>query len=570
MQKKMARVGVLFDKHLAERRWRYGLNVFEAYTLELLNYCGIPFQELDHAGQVGEGEYDVVIVALEDEKTTTAEKLVEFVEQGGCVISYAGLPKLLTLLDCRQLASAAAGYASIPEIIGESRKLRALNVVPWVQGRSDELTAGGQVKQIGHVSLHIPEADESCVALHKFTLGKGTIERWAVPIPTTIVGLQQGQNPVLTDGISALDGTGDISDGILKADDSIELDWEWDRQATEAGKKYFGHPYTDLWREVMISHLLQIVLDKGLTLPFIGFWPDDGGYTAHISFDSDSNKDIQAETTLDILKKYDVPSTWCMLEPGYSPYIYERARKDGHELAFHYNSLERDDRPWDSAEFTRQHEWFKAATGEPYAISNKNHFTRFEGWGDLFVWCEQNKIRLDQSRGSSKRGNVGFTFGTCHPYYPIAWANERNRLYDVLEVGFLTQDMDEETHVHSSVIRPFLEQVKNVDGVAHFLFHQRHIHNKAGVREAFVKLVETARAMGFKFKTAKQIDEWVRARRKVIIKEISPNGNVELSGGPVPNGLVVWLPEPRTRSGQSPQETFHKFNVPCTKTVFRA
>ncbi|MFX9665028.1 hypothetical protein ABTO78_20435, partial [Acinetobacter baumannii] len=91
---------------------------------------------------------------------------------------------------------------------------------------------------------------------------------------------------------------------------------------------------------------------------------------------------------------------------------YDRIRAEGHEVAFHYNAVEADEGIWDEAEFSRQLDWLKRAAGTPSVASNKNHLTRIEGWGELFRWCEKYGIEADQTRGPSKKGNVGFIFGT--------------------------------------------------------------------------------------------------------------------------------------------------------------
>src|SRR5690606_27580886 len=120
-----------------------------------------------------------------------------------------------------------------------------------------------------------------------------------------------------------------------KADDGMELDWDFDRKQTETGMPYFAYPYADYWRQVLLSHLIRCALAKGLTLPFISNWPEGTEHVALISFDSDFNRNETAATTLDELKELEVASTWCMIEPGYSSDIYERVLKEGHELALH-------------------------------------------------------------------------------------------------------------------------------------------------------------------------------------------------------------------------------------------
>src|SRR5690606_41341508 len=135
----------------------------------------------------------------------------------------------------------------------------------------------------------------------------GGIADWAVDLPYTVVGLQQGTRPVHSDGLPAPDGTAGIDDGILKADDGFEMDWDVDRLATETGERYFAHPYADWWKEVLLQSLLRTVIDREWTLPFVDYWPSGISQVAMISLDSDWNVDESAETPLRLLRECRVP-----------------------------------------------------------------------------------------------------------------------------------------------------------------------------------------------------------------------------------------------------------------------
>ncbi|MBA4494683.1 hypothetical protein ACFO25_17790 [Paenactinomyces guangxiensis] len=560
---RLAHVGVLLDRQAAKRRWENGLNVFQTYIGEILGHAGISFQWLDRAEQISQKGLDVLVVALDGKEEETASEIWKFAEEGGVVISFMGLSRLADKLGYSDRGPAGKGYAMLPAKFADQKPLRYLQASPWLAVSTSDHVPG----EIGKIKKDHPDGDTLGAALLQFRVGKGVIDRWAVDIAETVVKFQQGAGPVIEDGIPALDGTGPVDDGILKADDAIEMDWELDREKTGTGAPYFAHAYADLWREVLIGHLLRRVVERGLTLPVIGYWPDGISHVAMISLDSDHNTDESAEVTADVLGECDTPATWCIIEPGYSAHIYKRVEQEGHELAFHYNAVHHDQGKWEEAEFRRQFEWLKTAVGMEKITSNKNHYTRFEGWGELFRWCETYGILSDQTRGPSKKGNIGFLFGTCHPYFPVGWSDEQNRIYDVLEISFLTQDLDHRTLADSSVIGPFLEQVEKVGGVAHFLFHPVHIYNQKPVRHALRKVVREAKQRGFVFWTGKQINDWERARRKIRIEECDGDGHILVQSETDLSDVVVWVPLPDENEAEPSDSAQMRFGVRCAKKV---
>jgi hypothetical protein len=563
---KMARLGVLIDRECASRNWSYGINAFEHFIIEILGHAGIPFQVIDQVKQVDITRYDTVIAALALDDEETSSVLWDYAEQGGVIIAYAGIDSVASKLGYVQAGPIGKGYAKVQPATDGMPFLRFLQANPWIPLEDGSTTQVIAVEE-GRIMKGSYNDMDIGPALQTFHIGKGYISRWTVDILNTIIALQQGGSPVLDDGIPAPDGSGPVNEGILKADDRVELDWELDRLKTETGQPYFAYPYADLWREVIVCDLLINVTKHGLTLPFIGYWPDGISHVAMISHDSDGNQDVHAISTLKILKDYGIRSTWCMLEPGYSPEIYTLVKKEKHEVAFHYNALEKQAGIWGESEFNRQLEWLKGAVPIDEVVSNKNHYTCFRGWGELFRWMEQSRISSDQTRGPSKRGNVGFLFGTCHPYFPIAWWNEKNRLYNVLEIGFLTQDLDLNGWADSSIIVPFLEQVRRVEGVAHFLFHQKHIHNSEKVREAFRKVVQTCRQMGYVFLTGKQIHDWERARRHLRITGIDAHGNIQAEGDQPMDRVVIWVPLSKDTVAEDKDQLEERFGVTCKKQV---
>src|SRR5690606_5942855 len=113
-----------------KRKWSYGLNIFENYIGEILTNEGLPYVSIDEVDSLSADNADVLIVALADDTKATAEKIYQFAEQGGTVITYAGLPKLAAMLNCRQLPVQSVGYTRVPASLGETRPLRSLHVAP--------------------------------------------------------------------------------------------------------------------------------------------------------------------------------------------------------------------------------------------------------------------------------------------------------------------------------------------------------------------------------------------------------------------------------------------------------
>lgn len=535
---KIARIGVLLDTSQAERHWSYGINIFDKYIGEVLAHEGITYEWLDSVERISKYTFDIVIVALAKDEDRTREVLTAFMEKGGIVISYGGLGFMSRAWGYRNEPDISAGYVFLPEAYGEERPLRYIGASPWVAKKESAVPC----EAAGVITVDSPEAEPYGPWLQQFIVGEGRLERWSVQAVASIVYLQQGRGPILEDGSPPADGSAVIDEGILKADDGIMQDYLWDRKTTETGASYFAHPYADLWREAILKHLVGCALERGLTVPMLAAWPEGTKHVAMISHDSDWSPDEAGKLTMDVLRECGIRSTWCMIQTGYSGQVHDRIRQEGHELAMHFNAMKDQGGAWGQGEFARQHQWLTDNLPVDRLYSNKNHYTCFQGWGELFEWCEQYGLSVDQTRGPSKKGNVGFLFGTCKPYVPIAWANDRNRFYEVIELGFLTQDIPAWTDM--SVVEPFIEQVKRVEGVAHFLFHQGRIYRDEEVRSSLKEVVRKLKVHGFDFWTSRQIGEWQRLRRKVKITGVDEQGVAYQCVNPLPSTVVrIPLPE---------------------------
>jgi hypothetical protein len=110
---KMAKVGVLLDLEAAERKWKYGLNVFERYVEEILQHAGMPYESIPKLDGGRLSEFDILIVACSPENNAAASIIGSYAEQGGTVISYAGLNSLAARLGYITTEDIGRGYAEL-------------------------------------------------------------------------------------------------------------------------------------------------------------------------------------------------------------------------------------------------------------------------------------------------------------------------------------------------------------------------------------------------------------------------------------------------------------------------
>ena len=366
-------------------------------------------------------------------------------------------------------------------------------------------------------------------------VGKGLALFIAPDLPGTVALIQQGTY-VETDRPSAPDGSINTTDGILKADDGVVLDYALDRDAHDGeSMRCYTTPVADRWREILIRAILYAAQTCGLPLPVLWYYPRNLPALAMLSFDSDGNNRVLAETLLANCRRLGIRATWSILEPGYNDEFMRKLIEAGMEVGLHYNALNpSDEQPWSRAAFERQLNLLRSRIGGLPCHSNKNHYTRWEGRLEFFRWCAELGVLYDESRGPSKTGEVGFLFGSCHPWFPMESNGER---IPVMEISFLTQDLV--VTLPASFARHLAAWVAKVYGVAHLLFHPVHC-TKPGVYEAMADFLHHARSLGMELWTDAEIYAWETARRGVSLTS-QTNGFSLSTQTPLKDATVLTL-----------------------------
>ncbi|GAB2574116.1 hypothetical protein [Kribbella endophytica] len=525
-------VAVVIDDVATQRIQEAGADAWWLYVTEVLGHARVPFRSLtpDEAAAPAD---DVAVLVFAGPPTLDPAASAGFerwVRAGGTFVVVGDPGPLSALAGVTAGDTVDDGQVTILDNpVWSSRPDVALHAVGGVR-----LTPGEDVEVIARWA----DDDQPAAVLRK--AGEGLAVTLGVDVWQSIVRIQQGY-AVEADGAPAADGTAPIDDGILKAEDGMTLSFERDRamppgEPELAGRfehiypppsavPMFDQPHADLWRSVVLQTVWSAAEHAGAVVPWLGYWPAGVAAIAHMSHDSDGNVDEHGQAALDAFAAADVQVTWCHVFPGgYAPEIRAAITAAGHENALHYNAMgDADLATWGWPQIRAQYAWAQAVTGTEDIVSNKNHYTRWEGWTEFYTWCERLGLQIDESRGASKQGSVGFLFGTAHVSFPIADATEGNRYYDVLNLPLHTQDLA--WAGHASIRDVILDGAEAVHGVAHFLFHGPHLHLRPLTRAACVAVAEEARRRGMPWWTARQINTWERGRRGVTLStQAGPDG----------------------------------------------
>jgi hypothetical protein len=496
----------LFPANIKER-WANAGSRYGIYASEVLAHAGLPVHTLNVDSLSDELLNCAVLVLPTQLALSEAEQalIADYVEKGGALVGLGGTSGLDNIFGCQCSGTITEAWMDVDD-----------QTHPLTGGISGALHAfGGCLLTVNTAGV----LGYWCYPKHEVTAGPAlTVNRfgngWAVllaaDVMQTIVRIQQGRS-VHVDGTPASDGSASVDDGILKTDDGIVLDYDIDRSVI-SGVPIFAQPITDEWRELVIRATLWAAWQQGTALPMLWYWPDNIPAIGQISHDSDGNVPASAEFLLKQLQELEIPSTWCIQYPGgYAPDFYMRLHEQGYEVALHFDA--RSDLPrtaWEERHLRQQLEWLQDISGLKIN-SNKNHYLRWEGLTQFFIWLERLGVASDQTKGPTKTGVAGYPFGGSHPWFPLE--EQQLRFIDVLEIPHQTWELNGKWPL--AVGEALVDQAVAHAGVAHFLFHPGIVAKSSRVSEALTSIVQYGRQCGLQWWTNNMIQDWERRRRQV-------------------------------------------------------
>ena len=499
------------------------------YISEILRHAGIPFSLLE-PDSLDSGSPIPRLLILAQDLDLNGEQIAEldgFVRSGGMLIGIGGTSGMDALFGVQTLGHLEEGYLQPPRVPhavtgGLQREIHLFG------GSQVATTTGETLAQVEPVQPAPRKDGIVADAVVSHATGHGRTLLFAPDLVTSVVHIQQGQPVVPT---PPRESNGTTAASILDADrdgDDIEIAEMDDLYYSHAGRGEDGLPHynrrtlltpmADGLRELLLRAIFHLFSSAGEPLPVLWYWPRGLASIAHMSHDTDGNRQNLGWALFDLLQELDVPSTWCTMPvPGYNRAFYDALIGSTSELALHYatgNAPLREDRRWSQMDFDWQYDTLCYDTRLPHIVSNKNHGLAWQGRLEFYHWCQGKGIRIEQSRGDK-----GFTFGTSHPWLPMEDDRPGGTFIDVLALCFLTQDLT--VVCPHGFMRPLADQCHAAYGVAHFLFHLTHIEDpecERSIRET----VAYTRSLGMEWWTCEEINNWERARRRVAI---APAGN---------------------------------------------
>ncbi len=519
MQTQHSPIGVVVFESAKPNAVHLGQNAH--YISEILSHAGVPFCAFENLTDALESSTKILITAGESALEESAQTVLKnWIESGGQWLSLGGICGMEAVHGAHSVAfSTPTRLNYYPQSnLGEGY-LKPSGAHPITGGAPIPLHFYNGVRieiqsesaQTLATILDAHGRETNAPALVENEYGEGRCVLFAPDSIGAIVRIQQGTT-ITADGVPAPDGSGPTTDGVLKCDDGLVLDWYFDREEIPGtnGMQGFMQPIADQWREVILRAIFYLCEKAEVAIPVLWLYPRNLPAMAHLSHDTDGNVLECGEKLLKVVAQAQIHSTWCTILPGYPREFMDKIKVAGHELSIHYDAL---DHPWSEEEFSSQCKELRELFGEK-PISNKNHYTRWEGGTEFFDWCAREEIWIEQSKGPSKPGEIGFTFGSAQLYFPLA---DNGEIHSVLEQPLHSQDLIVVSP--TQLIPPLLDAIEKHHGIMHLLFHPAHIV-KPGVADALLDSVAQAQARGMEWKTARWFNDWERARRKVEWQQI--------------------------------------------------
>ncbi len=347
--------------------------------------------------------------------------------------------------------------------------------------------------------------------------GKGTAWFFGPHVGQTISFIQFGRS-VETDGISAVDGTARLDDGIHRAEDGITLNFETDRITDpRSPTPFFAHAHADRIREIWIRTVIAAMETTGTPFVLTWPWPNGADSVAMLTIDCPQADPDTFRTVSRIISNIGGRPAWLIGHPGLPSDMYRNIRGALQEvgLLLTINT----DSDWDPEKAKIQHVSLTRSSSFRHVDAIRAENGRWEGYMQPYDMATRSGARLFVSKGGRQPGATGFTFGSCIPTAP--WKRDGTR-YDLFELPYLAFVPG----FPDAAAEAILTEVQARNGCFHMAAELRGIC-EPGAQSALHRLILIARQSGLKFVLPSQVAHHQKQRRQL---RIAPFLSGEVSG----------------------------------------
>lgn len=317
-----------------------------------------------------------------------------------------------------------------------------------------------------------------------------------------LIGMGRG---VCADAIGPQDGSANLINGTLRAEDGIALDWYEDRSNPNGGQPMFAAAPIDSLLDLLARVIIKKCEDQRLNTYIRWHWPDNAQAAACATVECETRNVELVLKAGQSLTQHSMSSTFLFDGSGLKTQeAYRALRSLRHDFGLSSKGL---NGAWDDDSVRLQRVALARATNDGGLCFVRPAEGRWEGYMDFYERSAQNGLKFVSSKGGRQPGTSGYAFGFSRPLGVCEG--------QVTEIPY-------SVHAHPGAVT--LTQVLTVADTA--LRHHGLVHLSFGLNdnvgaEGFLHWRESLMAlqsMSFKFLSANKAGEFDQARRNVRIE----------------------------------------------------
>lgn len=507
-------------KEMAKSRWvRFGLvtspdDPYSPYYAEAMADTGLRFESPASLKPEDIAQFDVLVFGgvgvLDREDAST---VAEWLGRGGMAVfsgSAWGAASLLGLKPGGQ-------HLSVGSVVPRKGASIAINGVDFIKFYGSKVHNSAQAETLW-------ELTSGGVGLSVAGIGRGKVWYLAPHLGQTTAQMVFGRS-VETDAIGPTDGSARLDDGILRAEDGINLDYLDDRSHTEDGAPYFAFAHADALRELFSRCVLAAAQATGRPFFAIGQWPHGVEAAGLLSIDCDSNDEDRFNEVARMVANIGGRPVWMVEVPGYSQEVYRRMRGSLHEAGLLYSP---DKGKWETEGLRLQHTSLARSASFREIAAVRPRDGRWHGHLLVYRMAESAGIKTLISKGGRQLGTSGFSFGSCRPTRPVH-AGRPIEVYELPYAVYLPAFPD-------SAVESVLATVTNLGGCLHISSDLTSLESH-NCQAALQRMIMLARQANLRFMLPSEIARHLRqrsdARIQLVLDEkgalanITPTADIE-------------------------------------------